>query len=260
MKTVRIGDVQNALVRLILWQVDREPIADVHLRAAKDYFNNQCAYCGETKKLVFDHAVPINRTTLGQHRIGNLVPSCADCNQKKGQRDFRDYLRDDPDSRTKIMKILEYMKRGKYVPLSDNEQVKALLDTARKEIADTATKSIAAVNKLLADFRTTEPLSPADLPALSPLVSTQSNGRNGSMQSDSDWAKIAEIRKAANRSWINLRRGCLDQMGVSVYHGTPKVRASSRAFAKKVNEATGLKYADIIALLDQQSLGLDPKG
>jgi hypothetical protein len=79
------------------------------------------------------------------------------------------------------------------------------------------------------------------------------------MQPGRDWAKIAEIRKAANRSWINLRRGCLDQMGVNISHGTPKVGASSRTFAKKVHEATGLKYADIIALLDQHSLGLDPK-
>jgi 5-methylcytosine-specific restriction endonuclease McrA len=86
MKTVRIGDVQNALVRLILWQIDREPITDVHLRASKDYFDNQCTYCGEEKNLVFDHAVPINRTALGQHRIGNLVPSCSDCNQKKDKK------------------------------------------------------------------------------------------------------------------------------------------------------------------------------
>ena len=30
-------------------------------------------------------------------------------------------------------------------------------------------------------------------------------------------------------------------------------------FRKKVNEATGLQFVDIITLLDQRSLGLDPK-
>src|SRR6266705_128014 len=97
MKITRIGDVQNSLIRLILWQVGKEPITDRHLRAAKDHFNNECAYCGEKKDLDFDHAVPINKTSLGQQRVGNLVPSCTDCNQKKGQRHFNDYLSSDPD-------------------------------------------------------------------------------------------------------------------------------------------------------------------
>jgi hypothetical protein len=72
-----------------------------------------------------------------------------------------------------------------------------------------------------------------------------------------DLAKIYPIKRATNRSWINLRRGCLDQMGVNVSHGTRNVRASSRAFAKKAHEATGLEYAAIIGLLDRHSLGLD---
>jgi hypothetical protein len=181
---------------------------------------------------------------------------------KKRQKDFRDYLRDHSDYLIKISKISEYMKRQKYVPLSDNEEVRALLDTARNEVGNTAQKCIVAVNKLLEDIRATRPSSSAELPAIPALpsvVSNRPNAVNGLMHTGPDWAKIAEIKRAGNRSWINLRRGCLDQMGVDVSHGTPKVRASSRAFAKKVNEATGLKYADIIALLDQQSLGLDAK-
>jgi HNH endonuclease len=263
MKTIRIGDVQNSLVRLILWQVGRESITDRHLRSAKDFFGNRCAYCGEEKELHFDHAVPINKTALGQHRVGNLVPSCGNCNQKKGQRDFREYLKDDPNGDIKIAKILEYMERHNYLPLNDDKKVKALLEEARKEVADVAAKYIAAIDKSLADSPTVLPPPTPELPAVPTLpalpavVSEGSNGMNGSTHTGPNLGKISEIKKTMNRSWINLRRGCLDQMGVSVPHGTPKVGASSRTFAKKAHEATGLKYADIVALLDQHRLGLE---
>jgi hypothetical protein len=38
-------------------------------------------------------------------------------------------------------------------------------------------------------------------------------------------------------------------------HHTP---ASSRTFAKNIHDATGLKYGEIIELLDRHCLGLDP--
>jgi hypothetical protein len=149
MKIIRLGDVQNSLVRLILWQIDREP-TDRHMQAAKDHFDNKCAYCGEKKNLDFDHAVPINKTSLGQHRVGNLVPSCGDCNQKKGQKDFREYLRGEPDGDKKMGKILAYMASKNYVPMGDNKQVRALIETARVEIAGVAEKYIAAIKNLMA--------------------------------------------------------------------------------------------------------------
>jgi hypothetical protein len=139
-KTIRIGDVQNSLVRLILWQAGRESITDRHLQAEKKYFNNKCAYCGEEKDLHFDHAVPINKTSLGQHRVGNLIPSCAECNQKKGQKDFREYLRGKSESDDRIEKILAYMESQNYVALGDEKQVKALLKGARKELFNVAGK------------------------------------------------------------------------------------------------------------------------
>jgi hypothetical protein len=57
------------------------------------------------------------------------------------------------------------------------------------------------------------------------------NRSTGSMsaESASALAQIKAIKERSNRSYSNLRKGCLDQMGVSVIHGTPKVRASSRS-------------------------------
>lgn len=49
-------------------------------------FNNECAYCGQTKKLEHDHFIPISKG--GEYTINNIVPSCKSCNRKKHNSDF----------------------------------------------------------------------------------------------------------------------------------------------------------------------------
>jgi 5-methylcytosine-specific restriction endonuclease McrA len=44
-------------------------------------YRNRCAYCGEVRKLVMEHIVPIARG--GRHSIGNLLPACRSCNARK---------------------------------------------------------------------------------------------------------------------------------------------------------------------------------
>lgn len=43
-----------------------------------------CAYCENGKLEEWDHIVPISRG--GRHSIGNLAPSCRDCNRSKSHR------------------------------------------------------------------------------------------------------------------------------------------------------------------------------
>lgn len=46
-------------------------------------FDHKCAYCARSgQKLTVDHVMPLSRG--GRHCIANLVPACANCNQKKG--------------------------------------------------------------------------------------------------------------------------------------------------------------------------------
>ena len=256
MKTIHMGDVQNSLVRFILWRIGKEPIPDNYLQAArqsaKKYFDHKCAYCGEEKELIFDHAVPINRTDLGQHCIGNLIPSCHECNgpRRKGKQDFQVYLRGEPYGEQKAEKILGYMASQNYVPLGDNKRAKKLIEAARKEVADLADKYIGAINEVFGDIAssTRSKASVAIDKAPTPI--------NGSPHRLSPLEKIKAIKERMNRSYSNLRKGCLDQMGISSRHGTPNVRASSRAFAKS-SEATDLNYAEIVALLDEHSLDLE---
>jgi hypothetical protein len=45
---------------------------------------HQCAYCGATAVLQWEHIVPLSRG--GPDEIGNLVAACATCNGQKGAR------------------------------------------------------------------------------------------------------------------------------------------------------------------------------
>jgi len=53
---------------------------------AKEYFNNECAYCGKILPLAQEHFIPISMG--GEHTHNNIIPSCKSCNSYKYNRDF----------------------------------------------------------------------------------------------------------------------------------------------------------------------------
>ena len=54
-----------------------------------------CAYCDATERpLQLDHIVP--RARGGSDRVSNLTLACETCNQRKGERDVRDFLARQP--------------------------------------------------------------------------------------------------------------------------------------------------------------------
>ncbi|GAL36998.1 hypothetical protein JCM19240_3964 [Vibrio maritimus] len=126
-----IGNAQNLLVRNILSNLGTEQFSEEDWQATKSYFNHQCAYCGRSKELVIEHAIPINKVYLGEHRLGNLVPSCRECNSAKASKDFRDFLEGHDE---KIAAIEAYMEEKNYVPLENNEQVSRILEMAYREV------------------------------------------------------------------------------------------------------------------------------
>jgi hypothetical protein len=68
-------------------------------------------------------------------------------------------------------------------------------------------------------------------------------------------ATLLAIKRGSNRSWVHLRRGCLDLLGEAVEHSTPKVGASSRTFARKAADATGFDCRELLEWLEQNGLG-----
>jgi len=50
----------------------------------KEYFSNQCAYCGaDDKPLMREHLVMLNRGQCGLHHPGNVVSCCRKCNTRR---------------------------------------------------------------------------------------------------------------------------------------------------------------------------------
>lgn len=80
-------------------------------------WNHQCAYCdARDVPLELDHVQP--RSKHGSNRVSNLTLACVSCNQRKGNRDVREFLQDDP---ARLARILAHLK----APLRDAAAVNA---------------------------------------------------------------------------------------------------------------------------------------
>lgn len=63
-------------------------------QAIKEHFNCTCVYCGQSydiQQLTLDHVRP--RCKGGEDLASNLVASCKRCNQAKGSRNWREWMR-----------------------------------------------------------------------------------------------------------------------------------------------------------------------
>ena len=140
-----IGNAQNLFIRNILSNLGLDSFTEGNWNSTKDYFSRKCAYCGAETELLIEHAIPINKEKLGEHRLGNLVPSCKPCNNNKGGKDFREFLEENTAA---ISRIEEYMDSRNYVPLENNEQMKMILNMAHKEVATLADRYIKIINEL----------------------------------------------------------------------------------------------------------------
>jgi len=141
-----IGNAQNYLVRNILSRLGDEQFSAVHWQQIIEEFGRVCAYCGAEGELVMDHVVPINKQALGEHRLGNLVPSCRACNARKSEQDFRDFLAGD---HARIAAIEAHMVKYGYRPIGDHEQLREIIDLAHQDVRHLADRYVAIINTVL---------------------------------------------------------------------------------------------------------------
>jgi hypothetical protein len=144
--SIQIGDAQNAFIRFILSRLGEESFDERDWKETKAYFGNRCAYCEDDSADEMDHGVPINRSKLGEHRLGNIIPACKKCNSGKHQKDYREHLQDDLD---RIERIEIYMVSRGYAPLGETGPVKGILEQAHKEVGALADRYIETLNMLL---------------------------------------------------------------------------------------------------------------
>jgi hypothetical protein len=79
--------------------------------------NRQCAYCG-AKNIALEIEHIIARSKGGSDRISNLTLACTPCNQEKGNKDIKEFLKRKP-------KRLKKIQAQAKVPLKDATAVNA---------------------------------------------------------------------------------------------------------------------------------------
>lgn len=153
-KQTPIGNAKNLLIRHVLSRLGNAPFTEADWLRTIESFDSRCAYCGEANdklNLQREHAIAINRRDLGEHHVGNIVPSCKTCNSQKGNKDYRTFLEARygvTAAADRIARIDRHMEEHGYVPLTPGSQIVRLLDDATNDLAQIALDCIEAINAL----------------------------------------------------------------------------------------------------------------
>ena len=98
------ADIANTALRIFLQQMGQaydlqrgfKPYdGKADFAEVRTFFAQQCCYCGsdlESGRTAQDHLIPVNKTSLGLHAWGNVVPAYQDCNGKKQGKEWHGYL------------------------------------------------------------------------------------------------------------------------------------------------------------------------
>lgn len=140
-----IGNASNILVRNILSSIGNESFTKVDWQKTIEYFDHNCAYCGQKGDIEMDHIIPMNKSSLGEHKIGNIVPSCKPCNRKKHDKSYTDFLKGNPEA---TQRIESYMESRGYSPIH-NKKVSEFIQLAYDEVATLAKRYIDIINEKL---------------------------------------------------------------------------------------------------------------
>lgn len=130
----------------------RQTMSKAHWLLVLQEFGGLCIFCGspgtsENRGIVPDHLVPVTR--FGELVLGNTVPACQTCNDSRGEKDWRPFLRTRFPSNPEIQirKVELHLEKHHYHPatleqaLSASEQAsylnliqewEALLNKARQ--------------------------------------------------------------------------------------------------------------------------------
>lgn len=86
-------------------------------------FGSMCIFCGsegtaENRGIVPDHLIPV--TQFGELVLGNTVPACQTCNDSRGEKAWRPFLRTrfPGDAETQIASVERHLAKHHYHPAS----------------------------------------------------------------------------------------------------------------------------------------------
>jgi hypothetical protein len=149
------SDVANTALRIFLQDVgeayDQErgltPFQPRDFQTVREFFLNKCCYCGDdlaANRVAQDHLIPMNKSSLGLHAWGNIVPACLDCNAKKQGREWHAYLvqRAGSSAAERYERIASFLKQYKYNP--DLHALRDIAEELYTEVGAIATTLITA--------------------------------------------------------------------------------------------------------------------
>lgn len=125
------SDISNSAIRIFLQDVgrfyDQARGLDVFVprSSQKDellkFFDYKCCFCGleiDQTTLSQDHLIPMNKSSLGLHAWGNVVPCCRNCNNEKQQKPWEVFIRIKAGkfADERIRKIKAFVSSKKYDP------------------------------------------------------------------------------------------------------------------------------------------------
>ena len=117
-----------------------------HFAEVRAFFDERCAYCGEElgSNVAQDHLVPINKTSLGLHAWGNVVPACGPCNSKKQGKEWHAYLVQSAGAKTpeRYEKVTAFIKKYGYAPNPTD-----LRDVAEELYAEVGSIAMTLINE-----------------------------------------------------------------------------------------------------------------
>ena len=125
------SDISNSAIRIFLQDVGKfydeargfDPFGPKVSQKDEliDFFKYECCFCGaeiNRKSLSQDHLIPMNKTSLGLHAWGNVVPCCQSCNNEKQQKPWQEFITIKAGSKTvsRQQKIIDFVASKNYDP------------------------------------------------------------------------------------------------------------------------------------------------
>jgi endonuclease I len=91
-------------------------LTDSQWEETLQYFECKCAYCGEEKKLTYDHFHPFSKG--GDFGYGNVIPCCTSCNSSKNNKLFNEwYPKQDFYNKQQETYIMSFVTSNKQIAL-----------------------------------------------------------------------------------------------------------------------------------------------
>ena len=139
MGTKSKSDISNSAIRMLLQEAGlfydeargfkRFNIKSPEWKWVLVLFSNSCCYCGTAltaDNITNDHLIPINKTSLGLHAWGNIVPCCQRCNKEKHFGDWKTFIKKKSGEKfykKRVAVIRKFQKKFKYNPNLDLKDV-----------------------------------------------------------------------------------------------------------------------------------------